>query len=154
MQRHTEGLVGKLWRINDPTTIRIGDCFLNGRIRKGDLFLCTEHAGDCFQNYVYIKEYDNCLKPEFDYSFGSYGIGDATELGSIGNLVDTLMKGDTFYLSKDTESISELPYYEQLAVNSIKESLKLIEEGDYNNEKHWIHINKKAIAVCCKLLKV
>ena len=92
MERHTEGLVGKLWKINDPTTVRIGDCFLKGRLKTGDLFLCIKHSGDCFQTYVYIESHYNCWKPKMEYSFGSYGIGDATELVAYNIIIYTLIK--------------------------------------------------------------
>ena len=76
-QRHPHNLVGNMFRINDPESVRVGDCFLAGRLKKGDLFLCTNHSGDCFQNYIYIREYANCLVSEPKWSFGSYGIGDS-----------------------------------------------------------------------------
>jgi len=79
-QHHPRGYVGIVWRINDPKTVRVGSCFLAGRLKKGDLFLCTEHSGDCFQTYVYVEEYDNCYVLHEEWSFGSYGKGDAEAL--------------------------------------------------------------------------
>lgn len=76
-QRHIHGFVGKLWRIQDPESVRIGCCFLAGRLKKDDLFLCIEHSGDCFQTYMYVEEYSNCLIGRKEWNFGSYGIGDA-----------------------------------------------------------------------------
>lgn len=57
--------------------MRVGICFLAGRLKEGDLFLCTNHSGDCFQNYMYVEEYANCLIGNRNYTFGSYGIGDS-----------------------------------------------------------------------------
>ena len=79
-QRHPKGLVGKLFRINNPESVRVGNCFLNGRLKQGDLFLCVGHGGDCFQDYIYIEEYSNCLIAKKEWYFGSYGIGDADEV--------------------------------------------------------------------------
>jgi len=76
-QHHLHGLVGNIWRIKDPNSVRTGDCFLAGRLKKGDLFLCVCHSGDCFQTYIYIEEYANCLISKPEWNFGSYGIGDA-----------------------------------------------------------------------------
>ncbi len=76
-QHHPHGLVGRLWRINDPRTVRVGNCFLEGRLKKGDLFLCVKHSGDCFQDYIYVEEYANGLRGRPQWAFGSYGIGDA-----------------------------------------------------------------------------
>jgi hypothetical protein len=78
-ERHPEGIVGKLWRIVTPATVHIGHCFLRGRLLKGDVFLCLEHAGDCFQNYVYVEESVNRWVLT-EHRFGSYGIGDAVEV--------------------------------------------------------------------------
>ena len=79
-QHHPHGMVGKLWRVKDPSSVRVGNCFLAGRLKKGDLFLCTEHSGDCFQTYIYVKEYTNCLIGDPNLNFGSYGIGDSEEV--------------------------------------------------------------------------
>ena len=77
---HPHGLVGNLWRIRNPESVSVGDCFLKGRLKKKDLFLCICHSGDCFQTYIYIEEYDNCLIGKPQWSFGSYGIGDADKI--------------------------------------------------------------------------
>lgn len=76
-QRHPRNMVGNLYRIKNPDSVRIGNCFLEGRLKKGDLFLCTQHSGDCFQSYIYVKEYSDCLESRPQWSFGSYGIGDS-----------------------------------------------------------------------------
>lgn len=84
-QRHLHGLVGKFWRIKNPESVRIGDCFLTGRLKKGDVFLCTKHSGDCFQTYTYVEigeSWDGTrigIKSLNNIEFGSYGIGDAEE---------------------------------------------------------------------------
>jgi hypothetical protein len=76
-QRHPHGVVGNMWRIVTPSTVRVGDCFLAGRLKAGDVFYCSKHSGDCFQTYEYVKEYTNCYRLESKWSFGSYGIGDS-----------------------------------------------------------------------------
>lgn len=76
-QRHPHGLVGALWRIVNPKSVRIGDCFMDGRLKQGDLWLGIAHSGDCFQTYMFIKEYSNCLVGEPEHHFGAYGIGDS-----------------------------------------------------------------------------
>jgi hypothetical protein len=91
---HPDGLVGKLWRINNPDTIRIGNCFLAGRLKKDDLFLCVRHSGDSCQDYLYVEEYSNgyCGKPM--WTFGSYGIGDSTPIEISGEDFEKLKKGE------------------------------------------------------------
>ena len=76
-EHHPHGLVGTLWRIQSPETVRVGDCFMKGRLKKDDLWLGIAHTGDCFQDYIFIEEYSNCLIGQPKYRFGSYGIGDS-----------------------------------------------------------------------------
>jgi len=78
-QVHLDGYVGCLFRIDNPDSIQVGDCFLKGRLKKGDLFLCTAHSGDCFQEYTFVREYSNGMELCKNYSFGSYGIGDSVK---------------------------------------------------------------------------
>ncbi len=92
-EHHIHGLVGILWRIRDPATVRVGDCFLAGRLKKGDLFLCTGHSGDCFQDYMFVEEYANCLIGKPEITFGSYGIGDAETVPLESGQFDILENG-------------------------------------------------------------
>lgn len=79
-QHHPHGLVGKLWRICDPESVRVGNCFLDGRLKKGDLFLGVQHSGDCFQTYMFVEDCANCMIGKPEWSFGSYGIGNAEQV--------------------------------------------------------------------------
>ena len=79
-ERHPAGLVGNLWRIKDPATVQIGHCFMKGRLKKNDLWLCVKHSGDGFQDYIFVEEYQNCLIGKTQIKFGSYGIGDAVQV--------------------------------------------------------------------------
>ena len=79
-QHHPHGLVGNIWQIKNPKSVDIGNCFLAGRLKKNDLFLCTGHSGDCFQDYIYIEIYDNRLVSKPEWNFGSYGIGNAKKI--------------------------------------------------------------------------
>jgi len=67
---HPRGLVGKLWRIKDPETVRVGHCFLQGRLKSGDLFLCINHSGDNFQDYIFIEKYSNGYRGRPQWEFG------------------------------------------------------------------------------------
>lgn len=92
-QHHPHGMVGNLWRIKDPDSVRVGHCFLAGRLKKGDLFLCVAHSGDCFQSYIYVQEYANCLISKPEWSFGSYGIGDAETVDMASGEFEALKDG-------------------------------------------------------------
>lgn len=79
-EHHPHNRVGNLYRIKKPETVRVGHCFLRGRLKEGDLFLCTNHSGDCFQDYMYVEEYSNVLVGNKTWRFGSYGIGDSEKV--------------------------------------------------------------------------
>jgi len=95
--RHPHGMVGVLWQINNPDSVYVGDCFLKGRLKKGDLFLCTGHTGDCFQDYMFVKEYGNGLKAFPEWTFGSYGIGDSTKFKLFEGELELLKNGKMAY---------------------------------------------------------
>ena len=92
-QHHPHGIVGNLWRIKDPKTVRVGSCFLAGRLKAKDLFLCVGHSGDCFQNYIFVEEYANCLIGKPGWEFGSYGIGDSERVELQNGEFDILKNG-------------------------------------------------------------
>lgn len=79
VQRHAKGVVGKLFRIQDPKTVRVGNCWMAGRLLAGDLILCVRHSGDCFETYVLVKEFENGLEGIPGSEWGAYGHGDAIE---------------------------------------------------------------------------
>lgn len=93
IEHHPDGVVGGLFRIKTPESVRVGDCFLNGRLKAGDLFLCVGHSGDCFQDYIYVEEYANCLIGKPKWNFGSYGIGDSEKVEISSDDFDTLKHG-------------------------------------------------------------
>lgn len=106
VERHLPGLIGKMFRIERPETIRIGHCFMAGRLLKGDLALGVCHSGDCFQHYILVQEFSNCLRglPQFD--FGSYGIGDnplAEEYILTGDSIEVLKSGGTVGFCGETD---------------------------------------------------
>ena len=92
-EHHLDGLVGNLWRINNPDSVHIGDCFLYGRLKSNDLFLCIAHSGDCFQTYMYVEEYTNCFIGKPEITFGSYGIGDSTKVQILDEEYEVLKSG-------------------------------------------------------------
>jgi hypothetical protein len=102
-ERHPEGIVGKLWKIKDPATFKVGNCFLNGRLMEGDIFLCVRHSGDCFQDYIIVEESSNRFRGKPEFRFGSYGVGDSECLGLLtGSEIEILENGGSFRRSDET----------------------------------------------------
>ena len=92
-QCHPHGLIGRLWRIKDPKSVCVGNCFMSGRLKTGDLWLGIAHSGDCFQTYMFVEEYANCLIGRPELTFGSYGIGDSTPVQLTSGEFETLESG-------------------------------------------------------------
>lgn len=92
-QHHPHGLVGNLWKIRTPGSVRVGNCFMAGRLKQGDLWLCIAHSGDCFQTYMFVEEYANCLIGRPDLTFGSYGIGDSEQVEMMDGEFEILKNG-------------------------------------------------------------
>jgi len=91
--RHPHGMVGNLFRVQSPKSVRVGNCFMAGRLKVNDLWLCTKHSGDCFQEYIFVEEYANCLIGKPTLSFGSYGIGDSEHVALNPGEFEILMSG-------------------------------------------------------------
>jgi hypothetical protein len=47
--------VGLIVEVKEPDSGRRGLDWFNGRLRKGDLLLVTQHSGDCFWDYRLIQ---------------------------------------------------------------------------------------------------
>ncbi len=66
---------------------------MDGRLKKDDLWLGIAHSGDCFQTYMFIEEYANCLIGRPELTFGSYGMGDAEKIELVDGEFETLKQG-------------------------------------------------------------
>ena len=98
-QWHPGGLVGNLFRINDPATVNAG-YWVKDQLELGQLWLCVRHSGDCFQDYVLVIEDDDGLaKVDQPVSqCGAYGMGNATKYELDKDSFATLLKGGSVAL--------------------------------------------------------
>lgn len=70
-------LVGALYRVaTKGDLMRVGNSWMKGRVRIGDLLLCVEHTGDGFFDYMLVNEYEYGLKAIPESRFGAYALGD------------------------------------------------------------------------------
>lgn len=67
--------IGTLYTLEKNDLSRIGDCWLKGRLRAGDVILCVAHSGDCFNDYVLINPFLNGLNAILGSEFGAYVLG-------------------------------------------------------------------------------
>ncbi len=69
-------IVGALYRLAEIDNDRLGNCWMAGRIKNGDLALCVQHSGDCFYDYILVKELGNGLRGLPGAAFGAYTCGE------------------------------------------------------------------------------
>lgn len=103
---------GGVYEVTSPKAANgaMGGCWMKGRLKKGDLLLCTGHSGDYFHNFILLKTYSNGWEGITGSEFGAYG--------SIGKLVhtvgdrdfDTLVKGE-FVDFEETKKIDHTPAF-------------------------------------------
>lgn len=53
--------LGAVYVLSEDDNSRFGSHWFKGRVRDGDVVLCTEHSGDCFYNYKLFHVYGNGL---------------------------------------------------------------------------------------------
>lgn len=69
-----------IYRVNKKDNDRVGNCWIEGRLKDDDLILCVEKAGDWFYTYYLIHyiNYTNKKWLEMELipkEFGAYQIG-------------------------------------------------------------------------------
>lgn len=68
--------IGTVYRVSVADNDRVGNCWMKGRLKDGDLILCKAHSGDCFFDYVLIDDtYSNGWKAILKSEFGAYFLG-------------------------------------------------------------------------------
>lgn len=68
--------IGKLYVLEDDDDLkRVGSCWMDGRLRIGDVILCVAHSGDSFYDYVLIDVFDNGCSAILESEFGAYALG-------------------------------------------------------------------------------
>lgn len=101
-------VVGNLYRIINPTTIRSGGaCPMSGRIKKEDTWLCVkESSSGEYYLFILVHDYLNCIQPYPGIRAGFHDIGDAEEvpISIPPEALKQLLKGKTFYKNKPEQS--------------------------------------------------
>ena len=65
-----------------------------GRLMVDDLALCAAHSGDCFYDYILVKEYTNGLRGIPESKFGSYALGKEESVELTAREFHLLMAGE------------------------------------------------------------
>lgn len=67
--------VGRIYKLDATDMTRVGDCWMRGRLKVGDLALCIHQSGDCFFNYILLESTLNSIRGIPQSKFGSYCFG-------------------------------------------------------------------------------
>lgn len=86
-QRHPNGWGvaydrGGIYRIDDAKhdNSRMGNCDYAGKLKAGDLALCTDHTGDYFHDFILVEVLQGKLRTRPGTEFSAYGgIGTKTK---------------------------------------------------------------------------
>lgn len=76
---HNGNSIGTMYILDEDDLSRVGDSWMNGRLRAGDVVLCTAHSGDRFNQYVLIRPFQNGMEAILGSSFGAYVFGTKLE---------------------------------------------------------------------------
>lgn len=64
--------IGSAYLIKRQDVDRVGNCWMKGRLRVGDVVLCKQHSGDCFYDYILLEIFGNGVRGLGQVNFGSY----------------------------------------------------------------------------------
>lgn len=109
---------GLIVSIDETDFSRVGNCWMNGRLKKGDLAMVLSHSGDCFFDYALVatkfwindgKEYRPDLPMRHGYrliqesKFGAYTLGTTYKYQPTTREYHLLMAGETTTMEADQE---------------------------------------------------
>lgn len=83
---------------------RVGNCWMKGRLKVGDIIMCISHSGDCFWNYMLLEHMgmDGFKKPAANVyrliegaKFGAYSLGAPSLLQPTTREMHLLLAGES-----------------------------------------------------------
>lgn len=88
--------VGQLYRVTTPEDLsRVGNGWMWGRLKLGDLLLCRAHAGDSFYQYQLVEVGGNFVELHKGIVFGAYWLGKPTQWQPDESQLKVLLDGDS-----------------------------------------------------------
>jgi len=126
-------LIGTLWIINNPDSVKMGDDeFFKGRLKKGDVFIRVGMAINRLHRYVYATVVPSGIQPRKNLEFLSANMGDSSmiqpdeytkvnlilsmyrycECPNLVNEIDRLRKHDE--IAEDTPDIVQSDFYRKI----------------------------------------
>lgn len=98
---------GELYVIRPEDFGRVGNCWMKGRLKDGDLIIATGHSGDCFWTYCLVEhgsvnvEGRQLYKVIPESSFGAYVLGEPYPSQPTEREVHLLLAGESVPLDAD-----------------------------------------------------
>ena len=94
--------IGVIYILSEEDNDRFGSHWFKGRIKDGDVVLCTAHSGDCFYDYKLIHIYGNGLELLDDSPrICGYGLGVESEAELTSREYHLLMAGEFVEMNDD-----------------------------------------------------
>jgi hypothetical protein len=66
---------GRLYILATEDLSRVGNCWMKGRLKVGDVILCIDHGGDYFNDYLLMDVRDSFIRAIVASEFGAYMLG-------------------------------------------------------------------------------
>lgn len=108
--RTDEHYPGLLLVIAEKDFSRVGNCWMKGRLKVGDLILCMKHAGDCFWKYAIVENHFTLASTGRQgyllvaaSAFGAYTLGTPYEFQPTTREFHLLMAGETISLDSQAD---------------------------------------------------
>lgn len=106
--------IGKVYRVLPSDLGRVGNCWMRGRLREGDLVTPISHSGDCFWQWQLINgegpftyHARGAVGPGFKINagvrFGGYCMGELLAHQPTDREYHLLMAGETVHFTGGTE---------------------------------------------------
>jgi hypothetical protein len=100
--------VGLIVMIDENDFHRVGNCWMNGRLLKGDLAMAICHSGDCFWTYQLIDNKSHLgssghrgYKLIVESKFGAYALGRPYHIQPTKREMHLLLAGEHISLEAD-----------------------------------------------------
>jgi len=86
--------IGQTYRLTERDLTKVGHSWMEGRLKVDDLVVCSTHSGDCFYDYILVKEYANGLRGIPESKFGAYAFGNEDSVELTAREFHLLMAGE------------------------------------------------------------
>ena len=106
--------IGTMYVLEEKDLSRIGHSWMEGRLRAGDVVLCTAHSGDYFNDYILIDVYSNGINAILGASFGAYTMGTPTQWQPSAREYHLLLAGERVNINARENPLGEHPLYIEL----------------------------------------